>query len=70
MRPRDSSVRPPTRSLRLGGGLGVGVDNGECGIEKLDRNTNAMRPVCPVREVDADAIAADASGDEGAGRVR
>ena len=49
--------------MRLGGGLGVGVDRGEYGIEKLDGKLNAMRPVCPVREVENGAIAADGSED-------
>ena len=63
MRSRVDSVRPPTRSLRSGGGLGAGVGKGECGIEKLEEKDDATRPVFPVREVDGDAIAHDVSED-------
>ena len=63
MRSRVDSVRPPTRSLRSGGGLGAVVGKGDCGIEKLEEKDDATRPVFPVREVDGDAIARDVSED-------
>ena len=59
VRPSDDSVRPPTRSLRSGGGLGVAAGNGECGVEKLEGDV-AMRPVFPVED---GAIALDTVDD-------
>ena len=62
MRPRDSSVRPPVRSLRSGGGpcveAGMGEHKNEVRRDVVSEVVDAKRPVFPVQELDEGAIAA------------